>query len=417
MDGLKLDKLKEATNGLLSTLPEYNRVTLISYSDDAEVVFSLASIVEKDALKRKVKRMDAIGKTNIGTGLEIALSELENTTNEEKKYILLLTDGLITTGLTTTEIIELASSHIDVSISTVSVGTEPDKEFLRALADSANGRFYDVENAIEMVSSFTKEVGEIVALEELVTYVYLLNVRETLDTIDKDATTESILRGFNGEYFITEQGKSSVFFNLICVNSLRRLGTLDSLEKEKLIGWVKTQRLEDGGYAEIGQSHSTAFATASALSLLNYLDATIESEEESRTFMLDHATGGGFENTKGEGASLLVTNAVVETLYEFDALSGGVLNGAADFALSTELESGGFADRVGGTEAHPWFSRLAVEIISRADRLDEIDKNRLEGFLTFVKNPDGYAYTPGGETTVGATYDAERILKMISTEA
>ncbi len=416
MDGLKLDKLKEATNGLLSTLPEYNRVALISYSDDADVVFSLDSIVEKDDLKRKVKRMDAIGKTNIGSGLEIALSELENTTKDEKKYILLLTDGLITAGLTTTEIIELARSHFDVSISTVSVGTEPDKDFLRTLANSANGRFYDVENAIEMVSSFTKEVGEIVALEELVTYVYLLNVRETLDTIDKDATTESILQGFNGEYFVTENGKSSIFFNLICVNSLRRLGTLDSLEKERFIGWVKSQRLDDGSYKEVGFTHSTVFATASALSLLYYLDASIESEEESIAFMLEHATGGGFENIKGEGPSLLVTNMVIETLYESDALSGGLLNSAADFALSTELESGGFSDRVGGAEAHPWFSRLAVEIISRAGRLDEIDKNRLERYLTFVKNPDGYAYTPGGETTVGATYDAERILKMVSTE-
>lgn len=414
MAGEKIEQMKQATIGLINVIPEYNKVALIPYSNEARTEIELSKAVDKDLLIEKVNALSDEGGTNIGDGMIKALIQLSLAEENEIRFMLLLTDGERSYGLTYEEMIELGRLNTGVSISTVAVGRSANKEFLRELAQVGRGRFYDVAEADELIAAFTEEMGEMLSLEELVTYVYLLNVRETLDTIDKDATAESIMKGFNGDYFVTEDGSTSLFFNLICINALKRLGHLDDLPKDTFVSLITSRRQDDGGFAEVGQSASSVLATSSAIRILNYLDATIEEEDSAIEFIYGHWTEKGFRNTLTDPESIFATNNAIEALYELDRLNETVLTGASDFALSQQTPSGGFADSAGGGP-HSWYSRMAVEVLRRAGRVNEVDTDSLKGYLEILKNDDGYSYSPDGETTVGATYDAELTLKSLST--
>ena len=413
MKGNKIEQMKEATIKLLNVIPEYNKVSLIPYATSARVEKSLSTLADKEGLIKKVEMLRPEDSTNIGDGMEGAFLQLSRAQDEDTPFILLLTDGVITAGRSALEVIELARGHPDISISTVAVGGDADKKFLRELAQVGRGRFYDVAEAEELIATFTKEMGEMLSLEELVTYVYLLNVRETLDTIDKDATAESIMKGFDGDHFVIDDGSTSLFFNLICINALKRLGHLDDLPKGTFIALVKSRRQDDGGYAEVSQTASSVLATSSAIRILNYLDTPIENEDAPIEFLIAHWTGRGFKNTATDIESIFATNMAIEALYELDRVNETVLTGSSDFVISQQTDLGGFADFAGGNP-HSWYSRMGIEVLRRADRVGEIDAESLKTYLETLKNDDGYSYSPDGETTVGATYDAELTLKSLS---
>ena len=94
MQGLRLQRVKEATNYIIDYLDDDDTLSLVTFSDRAEVVLPGQCLVDRVRAKAQVSAIRSSGGTEIFQGLQAGLRELErvrgsNTVN----HLILLTDG------------------------------------------------------------------------------------------------------------------------------------------------------------------------------------------------------------------------------------------------------------------------------------------------------------------------------------
>lgn len=93
-----LDIVKHALKTIVVTLSETDRFALVTYSNEARVVFSLTSLNSpgKARVNRLIDELSAGGMTNLWDGLEKGLDVLnsEHSPNRRNSAVFLLTDGI-----------------------------------------------------------------------------------------------------------------------------------------------------------------------------------------------------------------------------------------------------------------------------------------------------------------------------------
>lgn len=93
-----LDIVKHALKTIVVTLSETDRFALVTYSNEARVVFSLTSLNSpgKARINRLIDELSAGGMTNLWDGLEKGLDVLnsEHSPNRRNSAVFLLTDGI-----------------------------------------------------------------------------------------------------------------------------------------------------------------------------------------------------------------------------------------------------------------------------------------------------------------------------------
>jgi Mg-chelatase subunit ChlD len=93
-----LDIVKHAINSVMHMCAEYDRVSLVVFSDNAEVVFPLTKMTEQGRIKchNLLAGQKPGGRTNLWDGILAAMETLRTDTSEagvRRKVIMLLTDG------------------------------------------------------------------------------------------------------------------------------------------------------------------------------------------------------------------------------------------------------------------------------------------------------------------------------------
>ena len=164
MAGEKMDQAKKALSFCVENLNEGDRFNIIRFSTGTDMLFDALVQADKphiDKTRQYIKDLKAMGGTNIGEALELAISNRK--ADNRPFFVIFLTDGKPTIGETDGDVIleEFDKKNTgNTRVFTVGIGTEINTHFLDKLVEKTNAyRTYvlpeeDIE--IKISGFFTK---------------------------------------------------------------------------------------------------------------------------------------------------------------------------------------------------------------------------------------------------------------------
>jgi Ca-activated chloride channel family protein len=153
MEGDKLEHARAAAIALIGRLDERDRIALIQYDDDAQVVVPsvAADSAGKQRLISAVRELTPGGSTNLHGGMTLGRDEVLRTLAPgQVSRVILLSDGLANAGQSDPVVIaDTARMAADrgVRITAVGVGLEYNEDLMEAIAESGRGNYYYVREA------------------------------------------------------------------------------------------------------------------------------------------------------------------------------------------------------------------------------------------------------------------------------
>jgi len=154
MKGPKMELAKEATKAALDLLEERHRFGVVSFDWDPYVTVALQPATDKPALFEEIGRIRASAQTNIFPALEEAVQQLA-ASDAKDKHVILLSDGRSYPD--DYEKLVDRMREAEITVSTVAVGAEADRELLASIAAWGLGRRYAIEDASRVQQIFIEE--------------------------------------------------------------------------------------------------------------------------------------------------------------------------------------------------------------------------------------------------------------------
>jgi Ca-activated chloride channel homolog len=173
----RLDAARAAGRRFLTKVPDEMRVGLVGFSDSPQTIQQLT--YNHREVRAAVDSLTADGGTATGDALGAALNLFERKNRRgPPAAIVLLSDGKATAGQDPVEVARQAK-RLDVPIFTVALGTQegiipggfggqpvpPDPETMRAIARESGGKAFEVDDADELDSVYSK-LGSSVGTKE-----------------------------------------------------------------------------------------------------------------------------------------------------------------------------------------------------------------------------------------------------------
>jgi Ca-activated chloride channel family protein len=140
MQGKRLDTVKDAAIELIRQLKPADLLSIVSFSDRAEVILSAGSRKDRKSVETNIRLLRADGGTEIFRGLEAGLAQVRrNMRPATINHMILLTDGR--TYGDENDCLRLAkqAAEIGIGISGLGIGGEWNDRFLDALATRTGG--------------------------------------------------------------------------------------------------------------------------------------------------------------------------------------------------------------------------------------------------------------------------------------
>lgn len=165
MNGEKLSQAKRAAIELVSALTERDNFSFTIYGTDVQTLVRLTRATEqhkRDAI-RVINSVDDDGGTNLSGGMKAGRTELDRSLPGVRR-IVLISDGRANEGIVyRDQLAELARQTAErgISITTVGVGLDFEEQTMTAIAVAGRGNYYFAENASDMSSMFTRELGRV----------------------------------------------------------------------------------------------------------------------------------------------------------------------------------------------------------------------------------------------------------------
>lgn len=179
-DDNKITLLRQACLGLASELGSSDRVAVVSFSDEASVLFPLQTLkYDGPALSLPLEAPEArymaairqlvpCGATNLSAGLEAGAAELRRAGRPgASRRLLLLTDGIANRGVSEPNGLRGLVSHLGsegFSVSTVGLGLDYNAGLLSMLGDVGGGNYFYVDAAQKISAVYASELRGMRAL-------------------------------------------------------------------------------------------------------------------------------------------------------------------------------------------------------------------------------------------------------------
>ncbi|WP_188195809.1 vWA domain-containing protein [Nonomuraea sp. SYSU D8015] len=164
----RLDLVKSALLTLLDQLAPGDQVSIVAFSDEAEVLASMTPLTARDELKSAVERLVVQGGTDLEAGLVTGYEEASKAFRPAAtNRVVLLSDGLANQGSTSWQaILERVKEHAgkQVALLTVGVGREYGDELMEQLADNGDGMAVYVSTREEAERIFTTQLPATIEL-------------------------------------------------------------------------------------------------------------------------------------------------------------------------------------------------------------------------------------------------------------
>lgn len=206
MLGDKLRDAKTAAAALVDSLPDGDRVTIVSFADQAEVhVRNLQVGPNRHVIKSSLEEISVRGTTCISCGLGKAYDVVRGLSGVQPRVIL-LSDGQANQGVQGARALgKLARAERDrgVTTTTIGLGAGYDARVMKSVAVNGAGRYYFAHNA--------NAIGAILEAERhQLAHAVVRNVRVRF-------------RGVNGVQVATEEG-AEFRYRHVSANTSRSLG-------------------------------------------------------------------------------------------------------------------------------------------------------------------------------------------------
>ncbi len=185
MQGMRLQQVKEATRQIIDRLNPEDALSLVVFSDRAEVLLPGQKNVDKAMAKSIASTIQPSGGTEMLQGLNAGLQELErNRTKESVNHLILLTDGQ-TYGDETgcLERAEWAGRH-QISLSTMGIGSDWNENLLDQMASVSGGSSVYIDSPRKVVDVFKATIRN---LSTVVARELAMSVNPSMGVILKEA--------------------------------------------------------------------------------------------------------------------------------------------------------------------------------------------------------------------------------------
>ena len=186
MRGTKIEQAREALDTILGQLRPADRFGLVSFSDTVtswKPLLVVASATEVAAGQAWVARVADGGSTDLEGGVSAALSSLQEETSGRVPMVVLISDGLPTSGITGHREIIASLDEKNVRgarLHVIGIGLDQDSPFLNELAASARG-FYEAMAVDDNVRSRLEDFYERVSTPILSDVVVAIEGIEVTD--------------------------------------------------------------------------------------------------------------------------------------------------------------------------------------------------------------------------------------------
>ncbi len=164
MAGDKMREARQAARGIVERLEATDRVALIQYDDDAQVLVSSIPM-DVEGKRRMLAAIDAIqddGGTNLHGGMMLGIDEAKRAMGGERvNRVVLLSDGQANVGVVDpTQIARAASSAADsgVRVTTIGLGLDYNEDLMEAIAENGRGQYYYVKDGAVLDAVFAGEL-------------------------------------------------------------------------------------------------------------------------------------------------------------------------------------------------------------------------------------------------------------------
>jgi Ca-activated chloride channel family protein len=157
LQGSRLQRLIDASTGLLSSLRPTDRAGLITFATSVEVRVPLTSDIER--VKRAVAAVRGTGATSLRDAVALALET--RPAEGTRGLIVVFSDGADTTSwLRSTDIVESARRSGTVIHLVEIRGPDGTSPFLSALAKAAGGRIFSASSEKDLAQVFSEALSE-----------------------------------------------------------------------------------------------------------------------------------------------------------------------------------------------------------------------------------------------------------------
>jgi len=159
----KMPYLKQSLHVFLQGLNPDDIVSLIVYSDEAELLLPAQPVGDGHWVQAVIDRIQPDGSTNLHAGMMMGLNEVDkNFDIRRNNRVILLTDGIANQGITGPT--QIAADALDynqrgIYLSTIGLGLEFNDALLSQLAQQGQGGYSFVDSAQEMDRVFREHVA------------------------------------------------------------------------------------------------------------------------------------------------------------------------------------------------------------------------------------------------------------------
>lgn len=161
----KMPYVKESLRIFLESLNPDDIVSLVTYSNDAELLLPAQPIGDGYWVERTIEQIEPDGNTNLHAGMMLGFQEVEkNFDIRRNNRVMLLTDGIANRGVTDADQIAadaLAYNERDIYLSTIGLGLAFNDALLIELANQGRGGYTFVDSAAEMERVFREQVSSL----------------------------------------------------------------------------------------------------------------------------------------------------------------------------------------------------------------------------------------------------------------
>ena len=158
------NKFELALAAVANTVSLLNReaeVAVITFNDNPRVEQPLGPIADTDTFARDLSRLRTSGGTSMYPALEIA-QEMLAKSNARIKHLFVATDGQSVTSFSTYGSVVTSLKRNKVTVSSVGLGQDMDRDELSSVASAGGGQAYFVNDLSELPKIFLEETLEVV---------------------------------------------------------------------------------------------------------------------------------------------------------------------------------------------------------------------------------------------------------------
>ncbi|MCL2930461.1 MAG: VWA domain-containing protein [Trichodesmium sp. MAG_R01] len=165
MEGRPLETVKQAAVQLVEKLKEGDRLSVVAFDHQAQVIVPNQMINDSASIKGKINKLRASGGTAIDKGLKLGIEELNKGRKESISQAFILTDGENEHGDNDLclKLAKLATDY-NITLNSLGFGDDWNQDILEKIADAGGGNLSYIQQPEQAIEEFRKLFNRITSV-------------------------------------------------------------------------------------------------------------------------------------------------------------------------------------------------------------------------------------------------------------